>query len=239
MHVQSLRGPALSEAIRDYIKNYIIDNKLKPGDPLPPEPQVMETLGVGRSSVREAVKGLESLGLVEIKRGNGLFVRETNFDPITEMLSYSMRFDPKVLSEVFQIRVWLESAVIADVIKFIDRETLDQLETLLTVWSDKASDGGVLETYDKAFHKTLYRCLANDTLENILEVFWVTLYAMSPELKSVDSSEARHIVAAHRAIFDAVRAGDEALARERLVEHFASSVVRPLASLEDHKDRLT
>ena len=232
MHIQSLRGPALSEAIRDYIKNYIIANNLRPGDPLPTEPQVMETLGVGRSSVREAVKGLEALGLVEIKRGNGLFVRETNLDPITETLSYNMRFDPKVLSEVFQIRVWLETAIIAEVIAYIDQETLDQLDALLTAWSDKADSGGVLQEYDKAFHKLLYRCLANDTLENFLEAFWVTLYAMSPELKSVGRDEAQRIVAAHRAIFDAVKAGDETVARQRLVEHFASSVVRPLASLE-------
>ena len=80
-----LRGPALSEAIRDYIKDYIIENKLKAGDSLPPETQLVETLGVGRSSVREAVKALQSLGIVEIRRGNGLYVRETNFDAMLEV----------------------------------------------------------------------------------------------------------------------------------------------------------
>ncbi len=67
-----LRGPALHEAVRDYIKQYILDRKLKPGDPLPPEGQLAQELGVGRSSVREAVKALQSLGIIEARQGNGL-----------------------------------------------------------------------------------------------------------------------------------------------------------------------
>ena len=111
-----LRGQALNEAIREYIKDYILKQKLKPGDALPPEPQLMEELGVGRSSVREAVKWLQSLGIVEIRRGNGLYVRNVNFDPVLESLSYNMRFDPNMFAEVFQLRVWLESAAIENAV---------------------------------------------------------------------------------------------------------------------------
>ena len=60
-----LRRPALSKEVRDYIKQYILENDLKGGDPLPPEHQLVEELGVGRSSVREAIKSLQSLGIVE------------------------------------------------------------------------------------------------------------------------------------------------------------------------------
>jgi DNA-binding transcriptional MocR family regulator len=63
---KTLRGPALSKAVRDYVKQYILDHKLQGGDPLPPETQLAQDLGVGRSSVREAVKALQSLGIVEV-----------------------------------------------------------------------------------------------------------------------------------------------------------------------------
>ena len=89
-----LRGPALSKAVRDYVKQYILDHKLQGGDALPPETQLAHDLGVGRSSVREAVKALQSLGIVEVRHGDGLYVREYNMDPILETLSFGLRSGP-------------------------------------------------------------------------------------------------------------------------------------------------
>ena len=57
---KSLRGQALYKSVCDYIKQYILDHDLKPGDPLPPEGQLVEDIGVGHSSVREAVKSLHT-----------------------------------------------------------------------------------------------------------------------------------------------------------------------------------
>ena len=89
----SLRRPALNELIRDYVKQYILDQGLCAGDPLPSEIQLAQELGVGRSSVREAIKALQSLGIVEVRHGEGLYVRPYTFDPILETLSFGMRFD--------------------------------------------------------------------------------------------------------------------------------------------------
>ena len=97
---QSLRGPALYTSIRDYIKEYILEHDLKPGDSLPPEGQLVEDLGVGRSSVREAVKSLQSVGIVDVRQGNGLYVRELNFDPMLETFLFGMQFDPHTLAAV-------------------------------------------------------------------------------------------------------------------------------------------
>ena len=70
-----LRGPALSKAIQEYVKQFILENDLKGGDPLPSETHLVKDLGVGRSSVREAVKSLQSLGIVEVRHGDGLYLR--------------------------------------------------------------------------------------------------------------------------------------------------------------------
>ncbi|MWR20550.1 GntR family transcriptional regulator, partial [Helicobacter pylori] len=96
--VKSLRQPVISEAVRDYIKEYIFAHNLQPGSPLLPESQLVEELGVSRSSVREAVKALQSLGLIEVRRGDGLYVRATNFDAITEILSFNLRLNPNMLA---------------------------------------------------------------------------------------------------------------------------------------------
>ncbi len=69
------RRPALNELIRDYVKQHILDHGLSAGDPLPSETQLAQELGVGRSSAREAIKALQSLGVVEVRHGEGLYVR--------------------------------------------------------------------------------------------------------------------------------------------------------------------
>ena len=113
------RIPALSKEIQGHIKDYIIENGLMAGDSLPSEGKIAEMLGVSRSPVREAVKALQSLGIIEAKQGEGLYVREWNFDPVLETLNYGMRISINTLKELYQIRQWLEIAVIGDIVKQI------------------------------------------------------------------------------------------------------------------------
>ncbi len=75
----------VSEVVQHYIRDYIVEHKLHPGDQLPPEGDIAETLEVSRVSVRESVKILQALGIVEVRHGNGLFVRGLNFDALLEI----------------------------------------------------------------------------------------------------------------------------------------------------------
>jgi DNA-binding FadR family transcriptional regulator len=214
-----LRGPALSEAIRSYIKEFILRNHLKPGDQLPPEPFWMEELAVGRSSVREAIKALQSLGIVEIRRGNGLYVRQTNFDPILESLSYNMRFDPRMFAEVFQTRVWLESAVIEAAVAQITDEDIDELDAILHEWARRLEVGESHVALDEEFHRVLYRVLNNQTLIKLFEVFWIVFRTL--DIEAIRETDPVLGLQEHVEILDAVRHRDAAQARERLVDHFS------------------
>ncbi len=69
------RPQFLYQAVQDEVKAYILEQSLMPGDALPPETELAEQLGVSRNSVREAIKSLETLGIVEARTGAGLFVR--------------------------------------------------------------------------------------------------------------------------------------------------------------------
>ena len=214
-----LRGPALSEAIRDYVKEYILQQGLQAGDALPPETQLMEELGVGRSSVREAVKALQSLGIVTIRRGNGLYVREINFDPVLEILTYSMRFDPFMFAEVFQIRVWLEAAVIGGSVQQISDADINELEAILAAWEARVQDGRPFADLDEQFHDILYRPLNNRTLSMLLAVFWRAFESL--ELRGIRDADPIQALTDHRDLFEAVRSRNVDLARERLIDHFS------------------
>lgn len=222
---KSLRQPVLSEAVRHYIKEYIIRHNLAPGSPLPPESQLGEELGISRSSVREAVKSLQSLGLIEVRRGDGLYVRETNFDAISEILSYNLRLNPDMLVEVLHVRIWLESAVIAEAIPRLSPEDIAQLEGIMAQWKGQSEIGRAVEELDEQFHRTLYRSLGNNTLNKILEVFWIALHAYSEQVKHMTPKEMRLQYENHKGILEAVKAGDVGLARQRLIDHFAGSKI--------------
>jgi len=131
------RGSSINEAVRDQIKQYILEQGLKAGDALPPETQWAQDLGVNRSSVREAVKALQSLGIIEIRHGHGLYVREHNFDPILECVSYSMQFEPSTLLELAQIRTWLEIAVLPQALDKMGPGDIAALENILKTWQAK------------------------------------------------------------------------------------------------------
>jgi len=221
---KSLREPALYKAVCDYIKGYILDNNLKPGDPLPPEGQLVEDLDVGRSSVREAVKSLQSLGIIEVRHGNGLFVRELNFDPMIETFTFGMRFDTRTVAELLQIRIWLEAAVIGDVVKRIGQKELTQLDGILDKWEVRNQNHAEFFELDEEFHRILYSVLQNETLMRLFDVFWVSFWGL--ENDAIRQSDPVNELQVHRLILEAVKTGDTDLTRKELLKHFENVKAR-------------
>jgi len=213
-----LRGPALNEAIRDYVKQYIFDHGLNGGDPLPPEAQLAQDLGVGRSSIREAVKSLQSLGIVEARSGTGIYVREYNLDPVLESLSYGIRFNSNTLAEFTQIRIWIEAAIVEEAVKQISNKEIAQLEMIIESWKERVQAGEPDSDLDEQFHRTLYQTLHNSTLIKFIDVFWIAFKNL--DTKAIQTSDPVVELEPHQALLEAVKARDAALTRQRLVQHF-------------------
>ncbi len=216
---QSLRGPALYKAIRDYIKQYILEHHLKPGDSLPPEGQLVEDLGVGRSSVREAVKSLQSVGIVDVRQGDGLYVRELNFDPMLEAFIFGMQFDPNTLAELLQIRIWIEVSVIGDAVGHLSDEDITKLEGVLKQWEQRVRDGEEYSDLDESFHQIIYGVLHNQTLMNLFSAFWTAFTNL--DNKITQDADPENVLQFHRSILDAIRSRDSESTRQQLLQHFA------------------
>ncbi len=230
---QSLRGPALYKAIRDYIKQYILDHDLKPGDALPPEGQLVEDLGVGRGSVREAVKSLQSVGIVDVRQGNGLYVRELNFDPMLEAFVFGMQFDPTTLAELLQIRTWLEVAVIGDAVGHLTNADLARLETILQKWEERVRSGEEYSDLDESFHQIIYGVLNNQTMMKLFSAFWVSFTSLDNEI--THDTDPEDVLRFHRSILDAIRTRDPNLTRKQLTQHFDHIRIRIDNYLEGRK----
>lgn len=214
----NLRGEALYKAVCDYIKQYIIDNNLKPGDPLPSEGQLADDLGVGRGSVREAVKSLQSLGIIDVQHGTGISVRELNFDPMLETFKFGMRFDARTVAELLQIRILLETAAIGTAVEKIDDASLQDLDDLLEQWASYNQEGKAFTELDEDFHRSLYSALDNRSLMQLLDVFWNAFWEL--EIGTTLEPDPVKELQKHREILDAVKARDTELARTRLTQHF-------------------
>ena len=89
-----------------------MENDLRAGDSLPAEGEIVAQLGGSRNSVREAVKALTSVGVIESRRGSGLFVQEFSLQPLLDNLPYAMMSNLQVLAALFEIRHILEMACI-------------------------------------------------------------------------------------------------------------------------------
>jgi DNA-binding FadR family transcriptional regulator len=115
--LKALKRTPLLHQIQEEIKSYVIRNNLRPGDALPSEGDLARQLGIGRNSVREAVKSLEVLGILEARAGSGLFVRAFTFDAIINNLPYGLLSDSKTVEDLVEIRACLERGFVEHVIE--------------------------------------------------------------------------------------------------------------------------
>lgn len=215
---KQLRGPALNQEIQEYIKDYIVENQLRAGDALPSEGQIAQNMGVSRSPVREAVKALQSLGIIEAKQGEGLFVREWNLDPVLETLNYGMRVSPTALRELYEIRTWLEISVIDNVVTNITEEELIELDIIMLRLQQAIKAEDAYTHLDKEFHETLLGVSRNETLVKLFNAFWLAFDNYGDEI--LVSKDYERVIREHKAVLDAIKKRDAQLAREMLAKHF-------------------
>ncbi len=214
--------PDLQQFIKQQIKHYIIEANLRAGDRLPPEGELARVLGASRTAVREALSGLEALGIIETRHGSGRYVREFNFSAILDNLAYSMLFEVDTFEEILDVREALEASFLPRAIAGLTEEKLAEMTRLLAAMEALAADVGWnarLMELDMAFHRTLYVGAGNDLLLKLLDIFWT----VHKDLRSRNPYETRDVpryLQQHRSLLEAIASRDVALTRQRLIDHF-------------------
>ncbi len=210
-------------ALQTDIMNLILERRLSPGDPMPTEAELCEELDIGRNTLREALKVLQALGVVEIRHGFGMFVAPSNFDALADGLTFrgrlSLQGTGHEAMELVDIRQALETGLIGAAMAEMTSADLDDLEHLVAGMEARAGDGEAFSDLDEAFHRRLYSALDNRVLAQLMGVFWQVYSQIHHEVGQSDTPLV-DIAAKHRAILDAVRSGDAALAANTLTDHF-------------------
>lgn len=112
------------------LRSLISKEKLKPGDKLPSERELSERLNVGRSSVREALRALELLGLIETRRGEGTFMRDFRGNTLVQLLGTFVLQDEKVINDVLETKFYIEMDCIKLAIKRGNKSSLSSLKEM-------------------------------------------------------------------------------------------------------------
>ncbi|MFT4038156.1 MAG: FadR/GntR family transcriptional regulator [Thermomicrobiales bacterium] len=213
------RPVSLHESVQEAIRAYIVANALRPGEALPPEGDLARQLGVSRNSVREAVKALESLGILEARRGSGLFVAEFSFDPLLENLTYGLRFDLNQLAELLEVRRVLETGLIGATMAAMSPAAHEALRQTVEQMRQRAEANENIIEADRQFHQILFEPLGNTTLLKLLDVFWRT-YQEAARTTDMRNDDLMGIYRGHAAIQIAVQANDVERARQALDQHY-------------------
>lgn len=150
----------LSGQIQREVMQLILDRKLRAGAPLPTEAELMEDLGVSRNSVREALKALQALDIVDIRHGYGTYVGEASLTPLVDGLTFRTLARPSddasALAEILQVREVLEEGLIRRVAGTLSEAELDRLESVVTRMETAGQEGGPFAELDREFHELLY-----------------------------------------------------------------------------------
>jgi len=212
-----------SQAI-DQIRNLIFKGTLKPGDKLPSEQSLSQQLGVSRPSLREALRALESEGLIEVRAGTGAYVAENALmmSSLNAAIKRLAQREPLVL-QLLQVRGALEILVVSLAAVHIQPEAVVEIESILQRQAELVHHPLTLDDLDKLtqldidFHMAMCKACQNDLLSEIVSSL---LLSFKDDNRTIYTIEKRiSLVEEHRSILAAVASHDPEQAENCMKKH--------------------
>ncbi|MEW2167782.1 FadR/GntR family transcriptional regulator [Streptomyces sp. NPDC007084] len=214
----------VTSQIQREVMQLILDRGLPAGSPLPTETELMNDLGVSRNSVREALKALQALDIVEIRHGYGTYVGEASMTPLVDGLTFRTLARPDdptgALAEILQVREVLEEGLISRVAELLTEDEFDRLETIVARMETAAREGRSFPELDSEFHELLYASLGNPLVPQLLGAFWTVFRRVAAVRGWTDDITPEVTARRHRDILTALRARDVEGARRAMSDHF-------------------
>ena len=208
------------EDIVKQIRDLIDEGRMKNGDQLPTEKELTETFKVSRASVREAIRTLESMRLVESRQGNGTFVIASSEESLVRPLAAALFQEKDHLIDIFYIRQIVEPHIAELAAENATPEEIKELEALLVEHEENLSGGLHVIRTDSAFHNYLARMTKNRVLERLLHAI-VELMTETREEYLQNEDREQSSLHGHRDILAAIQSGDGNAAKLAMRRHLA------------------
>jgi GntR family transcriptional regulator, transcriptional repressor for pyruvate dehydrogenase complex len=223
------REPVSAEIARKLL-DYLLSGVLLPGDRLPSERELSRTFGVGRSAVRDALKPLTLLGIIDVRQGDGTYLRATESEVLPKAVEWGLLLGERRALDLVEARRHIEVALATLAAQRRSEEDLRELRRLLREMEEAGSDDEFIDA-DLAFHLRLAEAAGNSVLSGILTNIrsliqvWITRVIYAAD--SVVPSYREHVP-----IMEAVEAEDPAAAAAAMAAHLDSAGAKLARTLE-------
>ncbi len=203
----------------------ILSGALKPGDKIPTEVELSESLGVGRNTVREAVKALVAMGVLNIRRAEGTFVADGFSERMLEPMIYGMVLEGGDTPAVSELRYLFESGLLSLAIDKATAEDTERLRAALQTLSDAAKPpyriSEILDA-DMRFHRQIEQIVGNPLVEKIMLVIQrISQPSLERAIQRfIDGAKMPQMLSMHRRICEIIESKDKASVGEAMDEHF-------------------
>lgn len=216
--IQPVLKPRLHDQISEQLNHLIAEGLLKPGDRLPPERDLAERFKVSRNSVRDALRTLEARGLVEVRQGDGAYIRETNPAEMYRVMIEVLASKKETIREIMEVRHIIEPGVAYYAAQNATPQGLQRLAEILQRQEEKAALGDPGVEDDSQFHYTIAQMTGNGFLMRLLQLINDSLAETRDLiLRYPDTQSATRL--GHRQIVKALSERNPEAARQAMLAH--------------------
>ena len=213
------------------IRSYIITHELKAGDSLPTEQAMCQMLGVSRNVLREAIKSMELMGMIQSCPGRGTVVKEFNLDFIFQnVLFFTVGEERKPIQEMLMIRKAIELSYMRQAYLALTSEDIRKIRESLEAIKAKWEQRIFFHADAIVFHMTLFRHLNNSVLNSLLEAIWSVDDGFELEKKQPHLEQT---VTKHEAIVAALENHSYPAFARAMEAHFSSGKYLGMTSYEE------
>lgn len=199
------------DALQAQLRRYIVEHHLEPGDRLPSEGELATALGNSRLIVREALRALAAVGVIESRAGSGWYVRPFDVNAAARVFAQSLSFHHRALLDLLAVRRAVEGELVAHLAGRLPAADLAALDDLADRMRWRASRGETFGAEDGEFHRRLLACTGNLVALALADLYLTVVAEMYQRgLPRPVGDELTRAAAAHGEIAGALRRGDGA-----------------------------
>jgi len=228
--ISPIKKTRVAEEVADRIRVLMLDGTFLPAQPLPSERHLAERFGVSRGSIRDALRTLETIGLVETRHGQGTFPLELSVERLVAPLASVMSYRPELQNELLDVRRMFEPAVARAAALRATDEDLAELEHILNAQRQRLKAGQSAIIEDTAFHAILARSTRNRVVMSIMATL-NDLLVDSRTNSLLQKGRPARSIDGHEAVVAALRRHDAEGASQAMYNH-----IDQIADLQLHSN---
>ncbi|MBO1578206.1 FadR family transcriptional regulator [Bacillus bingmayongensis] len=226
MEYKSIKPKKIYEEVSEAILTMIKNGTLKPGDKLLPVHQLAEQFQVGRSAVREALSALRAMGLIEMKQGEGTYVKNFDSSALTKSLNNTLLMRKEDILNLLEVRKVLEVGAVRAAAAKRTEDNLQNMKHWLDEMAKSIGDEKAGEKADFHFHMGIAESSHNNILlelmNHVSEMIAETIGESRRIILYGEQTTAERLLEEHQSIYDAVLEQDVELAQQAMLNHLTN-----------------